>query len=232
MGQGGVGIAFSELAGARRISSRGDAPAVALEVEDATITELRSHPLVTGEPRIRFLCVVPLVTADGHALGALVVADRVPRRLEPAQRTALDNLATLAMARLEARRSPAPGVDAHEARERAEEAQEQLAREREFADAVIQSLPGAFFLFSREGEMLRWNVRLQAATGYTGLEIAAMRPLDLIVPADRAAVEAAIREVLDHGRESRSRHRCGTRRARAGPTRSPAGRCAWRGRRT
>ena len=197
----GVGIAFAELAGARRISSRGDAPAVGLEVEDATTTELRSHPLVAGEPRLRFLCVVPLVTEDGHAVGALVVADRIARRLEPAQRTALGNLAMLAMARLEARRAPEPGDDAQEARDRAEEAQEQLARERQFADAVIQSLPGAFFLFSGEGEMLRWNARLQAVTGYTGLEIAGMRPLDLIMPADRAAVEAAIREVLERGRE-------------------------------
>jgi len=197
----GVGIAFAELAGARRISSRGDAPAIGLEVEDATTTELRSHPLVAGEPRLRFLCVVPLVTEDGHTVGALVVADRVARRLEPAQRTALGNLAMLAMARLEARRAPEPDDDAQEARDRAEEAQEQLARERQFADAVIQSLPGAFFLFSGEGEMLRWNARLQAVTGYTGLEIAAMRPLDLIMPADRAAVEVAIREVLERGRE-------------------------------
>ncbi len=142
-----------------------------------------------------------MVTPDGHVVGALAVADRQARRLEPAERTALENLAALAMARLEARCATAPGIEAFEAGERAEEAEERLAREREFTDAVIQSLPGSFFLISRDGEMLRWNARMQAATGYTGLEIAAMRPLSFIAPADRAAVEAAIREVLEHGRE-------------------------------
>ena len=197
----GVGIAFAELAGARRLALRRAAFTAAVEIEDAMATPLRTHPLVAGEPRVRFLCAVPLVTPEGHAVGTLNVADRVPRHLGPAERTALENLATLAIARLEARRSRAPGADSLAAGERAEEAEEQLAREREFSDAVIQSLPGMFFLFSRDGEMLRWNVRLQAATGYTSLEIAAMRPLDFIAPADRATVEAAIREILDHGRE-------------------------------
>ena len=197
----GVGIGFRELAGARRIVFRGEPFSRSLEIEDATDTELGTHALVTGEPRIRFLFAVPLVTPDGHTVGALAVADRLPRRLEPAERTALENLATLAIARLEAGRSPAPVADALEAAERAKEAQDQLAREREFTDAVIQSLPGVFFLFSRDGEMLRWNARAQAATGYANLEIAAMRPLDFIAPADRAAVDAAIREVLDRGRE-------------------------------
>ncbi|MBL0142281.1 MAG: EAL domain-containing protein [Betaproteobacteria bacterium] len=197
----GVGIAFTELAGARRIFFRGEMPVATVEIEDMSATEHRAHPLVAGEPRMRFLCAVPLVTPDGHAMGTLTVADRMPRRLEPAERTALENLAALAVARLEARSSPAPEADVAAAGARVEEAQEQLAREREFSDAVIQSLPGAFFLFSRGGEMLRWNARMQAATGYTGLEIAAMRPLDLIAPVDRAAVERAICRILDEGRE-------------------------------
>ncbi len=197
----GVGIEFTELVGSRRIVFRGEPPFAALEVEDAAATELSVHPLVAGEPRVRFLCAVPLVTPDGHAVGALAVADRVPRRLDSAERTALENLATLAVARLEARRTATPMDDALAAGERVGEIEELLAREREFSDAVIQNLPGAFFLFSREGEILRWNARMLGATGYTTLEIAAMRPQDFIAPADRAAVEAAIREVFDHGRE-------------------------------
>ena len=192
-----VGIGFAELSGERRLFPRG-APEP-LEVEDAQADGWRVHALVAGEPRVRFLCAVPLVTADGHAVGSLVVADRVPRRLDAAQRSALANLAMLAVARLEARTASVP--DAAGAADGVQELQEQLARERQFADAVIQSIPGAFFLFSREGEMLRWNARLEAATGYTGLEIAAMRPLDLVHPADRAAAEAAIREVVEQGRE-------------------------------
>ncbi len=195
----GVGIGFTELAGARRIACAGGASTGPRVVEDASAGELSRHPLVAGEPHLRFLCAVPLLTADGHAVGALAVADRVPRRLEPAERTALENLAAIAVARLEARSAAPPPAAPGDAQ--APALHEQLAREREFADAVIQSLPGAFFLVSRDGEMLRWNARLQAVTGYTGPEIAAMRPLDFIAPADRAAVEEALRSVLDEGRE-------------------------------
>src|SRR5687768_9429866 len=35
------------------------------------------HPLVLGEPRVRFYCAAPLRTPDGHALGCLAVADTV-----------------------------------------------------------------------------------------------------------------------------------------------------------
>jgi diguanylate cyclase (GGDEF)-like protein/PAS domain S-box-containing protein len=198
----GIGIGFTELPGRRSLAFGTGMPTGFVEIEDARETPLAAHSLVVGEPRVRFLAVAPLFTNDGHALGALVVADRVPRRLGLPERTALENLATLAMARLEARRGATPGVDPLAVAQRTEELEDLLAKEREFTDAVIESLPGAFFLFSAEGEMLRWNARLQAATGYSSLEIAALTPLDLVAPADRALLERAIRGALDSGRES------------------------------
>jgi len=198
----GVGIDFTELAGSRRLVFRGGPPAATVEIEDAAASELRAHALVAGEPRLRFLCAVPLVTSDGHAVGALAVADRVPHRLDPAARTALENLATLALARLEARRPRAAHAESRTAGERVADAEDKLAREREFSEAVVQSLPGAFFLLSGEGALVRWNARMQAAIGYTSVELASMRALDLIVPEDRSVAEAAIRDVLGAGRES------------------------------
>jgi diguanylate cyclase (GGDEF)-like protein/PAS domain S-box-containing protein len=198
----GVGISFPELSGDRLVAVRGGPLTSTVEVEDASASSSwRAHPLVAGEPRVRYFCMVPLVTPDGFSVGAITVADRVPRRLATPERTALENIASLAMARLEARRASQAGVGCLADGGRADEAEERLVREREFSDAVIQSLPGVFALFSREGEMLRWNARLQAAAGYTNLEIAAMRPLDFIAPADRAAVDAAIRDLLERRRE-------------------------------
>ncbi|HQZ44527.1 MAG TPA: histidine kinase, partial [Usitatibacteraceae bacterium] len=57
----GMGISFTELEGPRRIVFRGEQSLAALVIEDAEATDLRSHPLVAGEPRVRFLCAIPLV---------------------------------------------------------------------------------------------------------------------------------------------------------------------------
>ncbi|GAB3894716.1 sensor histidine kinase [Spirosoma agri] len=48
-----------------------------------------SNPFVTGAPHVVFYAGVPLVDADGFALGSLCVLDDKPRELDPAQLTAL-----------------------------------------------------------------------------------------------------------------------------------------------
>jgi PAS domain S-box-containing protein len=80
-------------------------PEMVVEIGD-TLNDARfaTSPLVTGNPNIRFYAGAPLRTASGLALGTLCVIDRVPRRLETAQRQALRILADEVMARLELRR--------------------------------------------------------------------------------------------------------------------------------
>ena len=211
------GVAFTGLAGERSLAFGSVPLADAVFVDDALAGELRAHPLVAGGPRARFVGMVPLACPDGLVVGALTVADRVPRTLTPAERTALANIAMLAMARVEARRdAPAPREartapaprEAPGMRSRLEEemrrrhaAEEGLEREKEFLEAVLDSLASAFFLVSTEGVMLRWNASLAAAIGYTDAEIASMHPADFVSPRDRPQVEAAMREVLEQDRE-------------------------------
>ena len=45
----------------------------------------REHPLVVGEPNVRFYAGAPLVASGGEALGMLYVMDRVPRQLTSEQ---------------------------------------------------------------------------------------------------------------------------------------------------
>jgi hypothetical protein len=62
------------------------------------------NPLVVGEPNIRFYAGVPLLVEAGSAIGALSVADRVPRTLTGRQLESLQRLARQVSRELRLRR--------------------------------------------------------------------------------------------------------------------------------
>jgi diguanylate cyclase (GGDEF)-like protein/PAS domain S-box-containing protein len=62
------------------------------------------HPLVTGEPGIRFCASAPLVTTGVYVLGTLCVMDVVPRELDDTQLEDLAALARQVVSQLELRR--------------------------------------------------------------------------------------------------------------------------------
>ena len=64
-----------------------------------------AHPLVVGEPYIRFYAAAPLVTSRGIVVGMLCVIDREPRDLLPEQLAQLTFLAEQVVTLLEARAS-------------------------------------------------------------------------------------------------------------------------------
>lgn len=63
------------------------------------------HPMVTGEPKIRFYAGVPLKTGQGLTLGTLCVMDQEPRTLNAFQRHALEQLAGQAQKLLDLHRA-------------------------------------------------------------------------------------------------------------------------------
>lgn len=74
-------------------------------VEDALMDErFATNPLVISDPGIRFYAGAPLLTPDGHALGAICVLDREPRVLQPSQAAALLALSRQVVTHLEERR--------------------------------------------------------------------------------------------------------------------------------
>ncbi|HKJ70329.1 MAG TPA: PAS domain S-box protein [Gammaproteobacteria bacterium] len=74
-----------------------------------------------------------------------------------------------------------------------------LEDESRFANAVINSLPGAFYLLDRVGRCLRWNRNLEEITGYSGEEIAAMRPTDYFRPEDQQRAADTVARVFEEG---------------------------------
>jgi GAF domain-containing protein len=75
-------------------------------VEDATLDErFAAHPLVTGPAKLRFYAGMPLINADGQALGTLCVLDHKPSQLSRQQADTLRILRDEVMVELESRRT-------------------------------------------------------------------------------------------------------------------------------
>ena len=82
------------------------------------------------------------------------------------------------------------------------EAEQTMRMEKNFSHAVIDSLPGVFYLYDRNGKFLRWNKNFEQVSGYGPAEIAAMHPLDFFTGRDRVLIASRIAEVFEKGESS------------------------------
>ena len=78
-------------------------------------------------------------------------------------------------------------------------AEDKVRYEKDFSDAAIECLPGAFFIFEQSGRMVRWNDRFAANTGYSPADLQKMHALDFIDESDRSRVREAISRVFADG---------------------------------
>ncbi|MGI9605944.1 MAG: ATP-binding protein, partial [Acidimicrobiales bacterium] len=78
------------------------------QVPDLLLDEVAAtHPLVTGDPHVRFYAGIPLRSRDGYAIGTLCVLDQKPRQLDDMQMGCLSILADLVVSRLDSLRQDA-----------------------------------------------------------------------------------------------------------------------------
>lgn len=74
-----------------------------------------------------------------------------------------------------------------------------LETEKKFSDALIESVPGAFYVIDAEGSYFRWNSYLHKLTGLTDAELQ-QRPVLLgIHEDDRPLAAAAMKEAFENG---------------------------------
>ena len=80
----------------------------------------------------------------------------------------------------------------------------QLARERRFNDALIDSVPGLLYLYDDQGRLVRWNRMHEELTGYSGAELASMHLMDWYKgdSETQERIAAAIAKVSEHGSAS------------------------------
>ncbi len=98
----------------------GLAASVILEGKPYVVTHARSdprtaeHPLVTGEVGVQFYAAAPIITDDGHSLGAVSVMDTEPHEATTEQLAILQDLAAVVMDQLELRLSAMNALLEHE----------------------------------------------------------------------------------------------------------------------
>ena len=78
-----------------------------------------------------------------------------------------------------------------------------LEEENTFIEALINSLPGIFYVFNRFGKHIRWNRNFETVTGYSTSQVTELSPMDLFAdPEDKKKAHAAIEEVFNNGNGS------------------------------
>jgi PAS domain S-box-containing protein len=78
-------------------------------------------------------------------------------------------------------------------------ARQQIEKEKNLSDSVINSLPGVFFLQDRSGKFLRWNKEFEIISGYNSSEIRKLKPVDFYEEKEKAIIINKIEEVFAKG---------------------------------
>lgn len=92
-----IGLGFDEMPRSLAFCSHAVALDDLLVVRDTLLDErFVEHPLVLGEPHIRFYAGQPVHSLDGQALGTFCIIDTRPRDFSPAERKLLTDLARMA----------------------------------------------------------------------------------------------------------------------------------------
>ncbi|MWG34233.1 PAS domain S-box protein [Halomarina oriensis] len=74
-----------------------------------------------------------------------------------------------------------------------------LEDERAFVESILDGLPDVLYTVGEGGEILRWNDRVNAVTGYTDEEIAGTTAFEFVPERDHDRIMAAIAAVVDEG---------------------------------
>lgn len=125
-----------------------------------------AHPMVEGEPHIRFYACCPLLTPDGHAIGTLAVVDRAPRILADSQSAALSTLADLVVQQLEFRRQHLAVAE--------------LSAEREHMLATLEDHAEILKIAGRVARVGGWIADLAQGTVTWSPEVAAIHGIDAV----------------------------------------------------
>lgn len=149
------------------------------------VDDAREHPLfhdnpAVGEHKVISYAGIPLITAEGHALGTLCVLDSAPRRWTDEQVEILRDLAAGALTEIELRRAVA-------VRARTEARYQRL----------IQTAPETIYVLDPAGRFTDLNPAGERLLARTRDEVLGRHFLELVAERDHASAEEASRRILE-----------------------------------
>lgn len=80
-------------------------------------------------------------------------------------------------------------------------AEEEILLEKSLSDSIINSLPGVFYLYNKEGKFLRWNKNFETVTGYSSKEMQTAHPLDFFDEDEKELLTEKIGNVFITGED-------------------------------
>ncbi|WP_018615346.1 PAS domain S-box protein [Segetibacter koreensis] len=79
-------------------------------------------------------------------------------------------------------------------------AEEELIKEKNLSDSIINNLTGIFYLLNINGRFLRWNKNAETITGYTAEELREINAVDLFDEDEKEMIAQKIEEVFIKGK--------------------------------
>lgn len=150
-----------------------------LVVSDPTTDpRFANNPLVTGQEGVRFYAGIPLINADGFALGTLCVLDRVRRGFDDRQRQILRELGQQVVHELAVR---ATLGELYAEVDVVRQAERRLLGMRRRFEALLNATGNAALTLEGEDRIASWNLAAEKMFGYTAQEAIGL-PIGEILP--------------------------------------------------
>ncbi len=75
-----------------------------------------------------------------------------------------------------------------------------LEKEKKFSEKVLSSLPGIFYLYDENGNIVRWNKNHEILTGFSAKEISDRKILDWFNEEEKKHIASRVKETFDRGK--------------------------------
>jgi two-component system sensor histidine kinase VicK len=148
-----------------------------------------------GNVDFRFYAGVPLIAADGSAVGTLCVYDTAPRRLDEVEANTLRTLSRQIMTRLEL--SLITRIADRDARSRLR-VESALTVERNFVSAVLDTVGALVVVLDTAGRIVRFNRICETISGFDLNEVLGRTEWDTLVPPqDRQSAVETYQQLRD-----------------------------------